>query len=173
MMLFVCMGTAIGIGFLTGNSSRWPSLALGSVLAIYALAGLFLPRLSVPARQEAILGPVVGCITGVLTGATGVFAVPAVPYLSALGFTKDELIQALGLSFTVSTVALAAGLGAAGGFTQGLALGSAAAVVPALAGMFIGQTVRDKLEPQTFRKWFFVAMLLVGAYMAARALGAK
>ena len=101
------------------------------------------------------------------------FAVPAVPYLSALGFTKDELIQALGLSFTVSTVALAAGLGAAGGFTQGLALGSAAAVVPALAGMFIGQTVRDKLEPQTFRKWFFVAMLLVGAYMAARALGAK
>lgn len=172
MMLFVCVGTAIGIGFLTGNSSRWPSLALGSVLAVYALAGLFLPRLSVPARQEVILGPIVGCITGVLTGATGVFAVPAVPYLSALGFTKEELIQALGLSFTVSTVALAAGLGAAGSFTQGLALGSAAAVVPALAGMFVGQAVRNKLEPKAFRKWFFVAMLFVGIYMAARALWA-
>lgn len=167
MMLFICMGTAIGIGFLTGSSSRWPSLALGSVLAIYALVGLFLPRLAVHARQEAILGPVVGGITGVLTGATGVFVMPAVPYLSALGFTKDELIQALGLSFTVSTVALAAGLGAAGGFTQDLALGSAAAVIPALAGMFLGQAVRDKLEPHAFRKWFFVAMLFVGAYMAA------
>ncbi len=40
----------------------------------------------------------------------GVFAIPAVPYIGALGLSKDELIQALGLSFTVWTIALAAAI---------------------------------------------------------------
>ncbi|MEA3154088.1 MAG: uncharacterized protein QOK44_1677, partial [Betaproteobacteria bacterium] len=107
MLLLVCVGTAVGIQFLTSGASRWPSIALGGVLGAYGLLGLFLPRLSVSTRSESALSPAVGIITGVLTGATGVFVVPAVPYLSALGFTKDELIQALGMSFTVSTIALA------------------------------------------------------------------
>src|SRR5689334_24722705 len=34
MMIFVCIGTAFGIRFLTSGSSRWPSVALGAVLAI-------------------------------------------------------------------------------------------------------------------------------------------
>jgi uncharacterized protein len=33
----------------------------------------------------------------------GVFVIPAVPYLQVIGFDKEELVQALGLSFTVST----------------------------------------------------------------------
>ncbi|ADO41828.1 conserved hypothetical protein [Ketogulonicigenium vulgare Y25] len=52
----------------------------------------------------------IGAMTGVVTGATGVFMIPSVPYLQALGLTKDWLVQALGLSFTVSTLALAVGL---------------------------------------------------------------
>ena len=169
MMVLVCAGTAIGIRFLT-SGSKWPSVALGSVLAVYSLVGLFLPKLSVPRRHEPWLSSVVGGITGVLTGATGVFVVPAVPYLSALGLTKDELIQALGLSFTVSTVALAIALGASGSFSRELVLASLAAVVPALAGMLIGQAVRNRPDPIAFRRWFFIAMLLVGAYMTIKGL---
>lgn len=170
MLILVCVGTAVGIQFLTSGVSRWPSVALGLVLGAYGLLGLFLPHLSVSARSESALSPAVGIVTGVLTGATGVFVVPAVPYLSALGFTKDELIQALGLSFTVSTIALAIGLGVSGSYSQRLVLASLAAVVPALAGMFIGQVTRHRIEPVAFRRWFFVAMFLVGGYMVVRAL---
>jgi uncharacterized membrane protein YfcA len=170
MMLFVCLGTAIGIRFLTSGSSRWPSLALGAVLAAYAMIGLFLPAFKVSRILERRLSPVVGGLTGVLAGATGVFVVPAVPYLSALGLDRDELVQALGLSFTVSTVALAIALGFSGIFSTALLLTSVAAVVPAFAGMFIGQRTRDRISPTAFRKWFFVGMLLVGAYMVVRSL---
>ena len=173
MMLFVCAGTALGIQFLTSGASRWPSVALGAVLAAYALLGLFLPRLSVASRSERYLSPLVGGITGVLPGATVVFVVPAVPYLSALGLTKDELVQALGLSFTVSTVALGLALGTSGGFSQGILLASLGAVIPALIGMFVGQAIRDRIEPVAFRKWFFIAMLLVGIYMAVRGLATR
>ncbi|MEA2541846.1 MAG: uncharacterized protein QOH35_3212, partial [Acidobacteriaceae bacterium] len=60
--------------------------------------------------------PIIGIVTGAVTGATGVFVIPATPYLQSLGLQKDELVQALGLSFTVSTVALAGGLLANGAF---------------------------------------------------------
>jgi len=173
MMLLVCLGTAIGIQFLTSGSSRWPSLALGSVLALYAVIALFLPKFSVSQKAELRLSPIVGGVTGILAGATGVFVVPAVPYLSALGLTKDELIQALGLSFTVSTVALAVALGASGSFSSGILVASAGAVVPALVGMFIGQHTRNRIEPAAFRKWFLVSMLFVGGYVAVRSLVAQ
>ena len=173
MLLLVCVGTAVGIQFLTTGASRWPSIVLGAVLAAYGLLGLFLPRLSVSRRSEPSLSLLVGGITGLLTGATGVFVVPAVPYLSALGFTKDELIQALGLSFTVSTVALAVALGVSGSYSPGVLLASLAAVVPALAGMFLGQATRHRIEPVAFRRWFFIAMLLVGAYMVAKGLATR
>ncbi len=173
MMVFVCLGTALGVQFLTSGSSRWPSVALGAVLAVYALLGLSLPKLHVPSHTERGLSPVVGGITSVLTGATGVFVVPAVPYLSALGLTKDELVQALGLSFTVSTVALAVALGSSGSYPWSIFVASLAAVVPALIGMFIGQRTRDRIEPVAFRRWFFGAMLTVGIYMVARGLTAQ
>ena len=111
-----------------------------------------------------------GVITGVLTGATGVFVVPAVPYLSALGFSKDELVQALGLSFTVSTVALGIAMGTAGSVQPAALVASAAAVAPALLGVHIGRRTRDRMSPSLFRRWFFVAMLAVGLYMFVRGL---
>lgn len=172
LMLFICLGTFLGIHFLTSGSSCWPSVALGAVLAVYALLALFLPKFMIPTRFERTLSPVVGAVTGFLTGATGVFVVPAVPYLSTLRFTKDELVQALGLSFTVSTVALAVGLGSTGGLSSNTLLASLFAVAPALLGMFIGQRTRDRIDPVAFRKWFFVTMLLLGSYMFIKGLAA-
>ena len=52
-------------------------------------------RLALPARHQGWAGVVVGATTGVITGATGVFVLPAVPYLQAIGLEKDDLIQAL------------------------------------------------------------------------------
>ncbi|MET3585313.1 hypothetical protein ABID21_001415 [Pseudorhizobium tarimense] len=72
----------------------------------------------------------VGLTTGIVTGATGVFVIPAVPYVQALGFNKDGLVQALGLSFTVSTIALVVGLASRGAFQFNGVAFSALAVAP-------------------------------------------
>jgi uncharacterized protein len=170
MMLGVCTGTALGITFLTGGATALASVALGTILAIYGVVGLMKIRFTVPTNTERWLSPVIGALTGLLTGATGVFVIPAVPYLNSLSFEKDELIQALGLSFTVSTIALAIGLAAHGRFQLHDAGTSLLAVAPALAGMFAGQQLRDRLHPESFRRWFFVALVLLGAYMTFRAV---
>lgn len=169
MLIAVCIGTFLGSGIITSHAGA-AGAALGVVLAIYGALGLAAPRITVPPRAEPYASPIVGLCTGVLTGATGVFVVPAVPYLNSLNFTRDELIQALGLSFTVSTLALAAALAWRGQFTLADAGGSLAAVIPAVAGMLLGQRVRDRLSPAVFRRWFFVSLVMLGAYMVGRAL---
>jgi uncharacterized protein len=115
-------------------------------------------------------GPAVGAITGLITAATGVFVIPAVPYLQAIGLEKEELVQALGLSFTVSTIALAVNLALAGALNVGVAAPALVALAMACAGMWVGQTLRRALQPATFRRWFFIGLLVLGLYLAARSL---
>ncbi len=167
-MAGVLAGTWAGSGLLTGAGAAEASTALGLALVVYAVFGLTSFRLSVPARAEAWLGPLVGAATGLVTAATGVFVIPAVPYLQALGLAKDDLVQALGLSFTVSTVALAASLAHEGAFGGTDATLSLIALAPALAGMWAGQWLRGKISPETFRRCFFVGLLALGAHLASR-----
>ncbi len=162
MMLCVTLGTLLSAGALTAGDGRLAPLALGMCLIGYALLGFtrFDWRISVEA--EPWLGPLCGLVTGTLTGATGVFVIPAVPYLNALGLARDELVQALGLSFTVSTLALAAGLAwhqALPGTLLGVSLLS---LLPALAGMWLGGIVRRHCRPQLFRRLFFIGLLILG-----------
>ena len=169
MMIAIVAGTLAGIGLLTGSAGSFAVIALGIVLAVYGIVGLCALRLTIPARHQPWLSLVVGLVTGALTGATGIFVIPAVPYFNSLELSKEELIQTLGLSFTVSTLALAAGLLLKGQFELQLATHSLLALLPALGGMFLGQQLRNRLQQEVFRRWFFAALLVLGIYMALRA----
>ena len=165
MMTAIVAGTMLGSAWLASGDTSLTTKGLGATLVLYAAYALFGRPLRVPAAMEPWLTPVIGAATGLVTGSTGVFVVPAVPYLQALGLAKDDLVQALGLSFTVSTVALAASLGLRNAFEgDNLAL-SVLAILPALAGMWAGQVLRDRIAPATFRRWFLVCLLLLGAEM--------
>lgn len=165
-----CVATWFGVGVLAASDPQLLSALLGVLLCAYAALGLTRPQMPHPGRHEAWLSPLVGVVNGVLTGMTGSFVVPGVPYLQALGLTRDELVQAMGVLFTVSTVALAAGLNDQRLLSVGLAGLSAAAVVPALVGMVAGQVARRRLSEARFRTVFFVALGILGAWMAVRAL---
>jgi len=167
MMAGICLGTWAGAGLLTADSGGTATLALGLALAAYAALGLAAVQLPYPGRAERWLSPLAGAVTGLVTAATGVFVIPAVPYLQALRLEKDELVQALGLSFTVSTLALAADL-VRGGALAASAGASLLALAPALAGMLLGQWLRTRVEPQRFRFWLLSGLLVLGAHLALR-----
>ena len=170
MLAGIVLGALAGTGLLTGSHAGQADVALGLLLMLYAGLGLTSVRFSVAAAAEWWLGPAVGLMTGVVTAATGVFAIPAVPYISALGLGKDELIQALGLSFTVSTIALAAALMGGGAFKPGDVGASTAALAPVLLGMAAGGALRGRFSETAFRRIFFWGLLLLGARLASRAV---
>jgi uncharacterized membrane protein YfcA len=168
MMAGVVLGTIAGAGIIVGNAAGAAAVALGWALVVYAIVGLSGVKFSLPPRHRGWAGVVVGATTGVITGATGVFVIPAVPYLQAIGLEKDDLIQALGLSFTVSTLALGVGLLRMDAFQLASAGLSVLWLVPALGGMFLGQAIRDRFAAPTFRTVFFAGLLLLGIYLAFR-----
>ena len=170
MLAGVVVGTLAGTGLLTGSHAGQAATALGVLLMLYAALGLTSVRFSVSPAAEWWLGPLIGALTGLVTAATGVFVIPAVPYLGALNLDKEEMIQALGLSFTVSTIALAAALAAGGAFDFGDVGASTAALAPALLGMAAGGALRTRFTERTFRRVFFGGLLVLGAHLASRAL---
>lgn len=169
MFVAICLGTWAGGGLLAGDTTGRAVTALGIALVLYAILGLTSFRLRIPAGAEPWLSPVIGALTGLVTAATGVFVLPAVPYLQALELDRDDLIQALGLSFTVSTVALAGGLARDGALPLATAGTSTLTLLPALAGMYAGQIVRVRVSAIVFRRCFFAGLLLLGLHLGSRA----
>ena len=165
MLVAIFLGTGAGTLWIGMTGGHWVVRGLGAALMFYALNGLFLPTLQVGRRSERWLGPLCGVITGVITSATGVFVIPAVPYLQALGLSKDELVQALGLSFTVSTLALAGGLLWRGALGGGELSASMLALIPAVLGMLLGQWLRQRISATVFKRVFFVGLGVLGGHL--------
>jgi uncharacterized membrane protein YfcA len=170
LLVAACIGTWLGAGWLTGPYARYGAIVLGLLLIVYAVFSLAEVRVSVPRDKEVWLGPLAGLISGLLTAATGVFVIPAIFYMQGIGLEKEELVQALGLSFTVSTIALSFNLIAAGVLNFSLAGNAVVALAAAVAGMWIGQVVRLRLDQATFRRWFFIGLLLLGIYLSGAPL---
>lgn len=170
MMVASMAGTLVAAPLLTGGNTRAATTALGATLIAYALYTLFAPPFRVSPSHERWLSPLTGLVTGLIAGATGVFVIPAVPYLQALGLKKDDLVQALGMSFTTSTVALALGLALRQVWQLDQLALSVLSVVPALIGMGAGQVLRRAISPQAFRHWFLVMLALLGGEMLLRGM---
>lgn len=142
---------------------------LGALLVLYGLWGLWRPVLPRLGTQHAWPGLVAGALTGFITAATAVFVVPLVPYLQALRLEKGEMIQALGLSFTVATVALAIRLHA-GVTLVILSPLTGLALLTAVAGIWLGGRLRSKLSQQMFQRALFVVFVALGCVNLWRSL---
>src|SRR3954467_234235 len=167
-------GTAIGIwssaGLMTGPYALYGTIVLGVLLVIYAIIGLSKFSFRVARADERWIGGIGGLITGGGSAATGVQVIPSMPFMQAIGMEKDELVQALGVFFTVATVALAFNLTSAGLLSASTALPGAVAMTAAFTGMFIGQAVRSRMKPEVFRRWFLIAMIFLGLYLIGSAI---
>ena len=170
LMLGTVAGIWLNAGLLTGPYAPYGTVCLGLLLIVYAAMGLSKLQFKVVRRDEKWLGGVAGVITGVVSAATGVQVIPSMPFMQAIGMEKDELVQALGVFFTVATVALAFNITASGLLTAATALPGAIAMAASFAGMFVGQAVRSRMQPEEFRRWFLIAMIFLGLYLAISAL---
>lgn len=146
-----------------GHSSE---LLLGMMLTLYGMYGLWAKHFPNLAQHESWLSPIIGYVGGAVTVATGVIIIPVVPYLQALHLKRDELIQALGLTFTVSTICLAIFLQKNPVAHVHLDyLWALLALLPSLLGMWLGKKIRYQLNEQKFRCLFFIGLITLGGYM--------
>jgi uncharacterized membrane protein YfcA len=166
----IAAGSTPGAGVMTHDASGLAATVLGILLCLYAVFSLRSPRLRVPPATEWWLGPLVGVATGWLTVLTGVFVLPLTPYLNALALERDELIQALGLSFLTCGVAVGVALARENALPATTLAVSAAALAPAGVGLILGQWMRQRTSPALFVRVFALALLAIGLHLAVRNL---
>lgn len=158
-----------GSAALTTINPLYLSILLGILLVAYSSLNLLGFQLSISAQHERWAGPILGTANGIFTGMTGSFVVPGVMYLQAIGLPRDRLVQAMGMLFSLSTMGLGIALERNNLLNPELATISAAAVIPAIFGMIMGQRVRKSLSETIFRKIFFASILLLGVFIIVKA----
>ncbi len=168
---FLSMATAtvwVGALALSRVDLNLLSMLLGGLLVVYSLSSLGGFRLAIPETCEPWTGCFLGAVNGVLTGMTGAFAVPGIMYLQSIGLDRNQFVQAMGLLFSVSTLALAIALQRHNLLNVQLGMLSLLAVLPAILGMWIGQQIRSGLSEHRFRLVFYISILLLGLYIIAK-----
>ena len=168
LLMASCLGTWVGASILVAIEPRYLSGTLGGLLAAYSFYSLLTPQIPPPGRWEKALNPVMGFLAGIATGCVASFVMPGALYLQALGLTRDALVQAMGIAFTVVTAAQAVSLTGHGMLGPDMGMASAMMLIPAVAGMIGGQMIRRRLPAETFRRVFFFGLLLLGAYLVFR-----
>ena len=160
------VATALGLGLLTPEAAALARKALGLALIGYGLLGVSRIQIQVPQRAEPWLGPLFGAANGAVATATGVFMFPVIPYIQALGLNRDDMVQAQGISFSVSSFALMLVVLGNGTLNATNTVASLIAILVTFVGMFVGQHVRKFVNPAVFRFLFFCAMLALGVHLA-------
>ena len=166
----------VGLVFLLASAQLVTSLptsvfllVLGIPVAGFALmqlAGLRF-HLSAPSvRIEAA----VGAFAGFIGGLSGVWGPPTVAYLTALDTPKADQMRVQGVIYGLGAVALAmahVGSGVLRGETLPFSL---ALIVPAVAGMWVGGRLSDRIDQTTFRRATLVVLFVAGANLVRRGL---
>jgi len=163
LLASIVLGTVLGGQW--RPDADWARLILAEALMLYAMLGLLGVVPPLPSRWEREVGGVAGVLTGMLTAVTGVFVLPAVPFLQALRLPPAQMVQALGLSFTLSSAAMGVLLALQGSLALPQLGLSLLATLPALAGMALGAWLRPWIPPAHFRRGFFVFLFAIGVHL--------
>ncbi|MEM1285780.1 MAG: sulfite exporter TauE/SafE family protein [Pseudomonadota bacterium] len=157
-----------GIGIQVQVDPAYPGLALGVLAILFALVSFSKLKLAIPQHRERVVGFLIGIVNGIVTGITGIFIIPGGLFLQALGLKRDELVQALGLLFMLSTLTIGIVFTIRSLMTPGLVLLSLLAIVPGLLGMRIGEALRKRLSEELFRVLFLSGIGIIGLSLVIR-----
>jgi uncharacterized membrane protein YfcA len=166
------VGTAIGARLLAGLDVRLLSVVLGALAVIGALANASPRPLRVPPRLEVVLSPLVGLASGLLGGATSIFAPPLAVYLQGLRLGPRTFVFVLTLCFTVGGVTQALSYWQLGLYSERVLALTALVLGPMAAGVWLGLRLQDRLPAGLFNRLVLLLVVVSGLNLIVRGLSA-
>lgn len=145
--------------------------SLGVPVAGFAVMQLAGWELRFPVHHRARAEVVAGAIGGFYGGLSGVWGPPTIALLVSLGVEKRESVRVQGVVYLIGAVMLFAGHLRSGVLNAGTLPLTAALVLPALGGLWLGFRMHDRLDAARFRRWTLIVLALAGLNLVRRALG--
>ncbi len=112
----------------------------------------------------------IGLTSGISGGLSGVWGPPIMVYLMARDIKKAEFVQTMGLVFLIGAIVLNLSHINSGLLNSHTAPMSAAMLIPALAGMWLGYRVQDNLDQEKFRRATLFVLLFAGLNLIRRGI---
>ena len=170
--MLVCLpfGTVVGVKVLTGVDPLVVTGLVGAIVVAFAILGQVRFGWRMTASRDRQLQPLVGLSAGLIGGVSSIFAPPIIMHLISLRLPKDEFVGAVGLAYFVGIVPMILALAAFGRFGGTEAMWGAAALLPVLAGMVLGERLRGRVSETIFRRFIFVLLLLSGLNLIRQSL---
>ncbi|NEQ37192.1 MAG: sulfite exporter TauE/SafE family protein [Okeania sp. SIO3I5] len=99
-------GLLLGVYVLNSIEGAISRGILGAILFLYALWALRSRPIILSEKMKTWLTVPVGLTTGVINGITGSQIIPILPFFLALDLSKETFVQAINLSFTLSSMVM-------------------------------------------------------------------
>lgn len=145
-------------------------LMIGVPIVIFAAMQLLGVPIALPSGPSRRIEAAVAAFAGFIGGFSGVWGPPTVAYLTALETPKKEQMRIQGVIYGLGAVALFGAHVASGVIRSETLPFSLALMVPAMAGMFVGFWVQDRIDQSAFRKATLFVLLIAGGNLVRRAL---
>jgi uncharacterized membrane protein YfcA len=144
------------------------ALFLGTLIVLYCVVEMLPVSLTVSPPLERRLTPAVGAVAGLMGGFSSFYGPPLLIYLSALKMPKDEFVTSIALLYFCGGAALYAGLAVQGVYTLESVVLSAAAALPVLLGVVVGQRLRAHVSQRNFERALWIVLFAIGVSLIAK-----
>ena len=145
-------------------------LMIGVPIVIFAVTQLMGKVLTLGDNPPRWIEWAIAGFAGFIGGFSGVWGPPTVAYLTALDIPKRDHVRAQGVIYGLGAVALLFAHMTSGVVRAETLPFSLMLVIPALAGMFIGFRVQDRIDQAAFRRATLVVLLVAGGNLIRRGL---
>lgn len=145
-------------------------ILLGVPVFLFAAVQLAGRSLALNLRHRIRAEYLLGVIGGLYGGISGVWGPPVIVYLLSTGTEKREQVRVQGVVFLIGAVVLTAAHLQSGVLNASTLPFSAALVVPATLGLWLGFKLQDRLDPARFRWWTLALLALTGLNLIRRGL---
>ncbi|SFD07530.1 sulfite exporter TauE/SafE family protein [Tropicimonas isoalkanivorans] len=143
---------------------------IGVPIMLFGVAQLsgWKPAITSEHRRRAEIG--LGAVAGGIGGISGVWGPPLVMYLTALDTPKTEQVRVQGVGFGMASILLLGTHLQTGVLNAQTVPFSVILLAPALAGMWLGQRVHDRLDQAMFRRMTLAVLVVAGLNLIRRAV---
>lgn len=170
MLVTMMAGLAIGAQMVALLDASWSYLVVGSMVTVFTALGLLHPTMRLPPRAEVSGGVAIGALAGICGGMSGIWGPPISMYLLALDLKKNDFIGTVGLVWFLGTLPLGLFYALNGIIGGHNVLYSAAACIPAVLGLLVGQRILRRIPQESFRKVLMATLFLIGLNLIRRAI---
>ena len=163
-------GLLIGLTILVSIDADLARAILGLVLITYAAWALRNRFFSLSGEWERALKIPAGFCTGFVNGLTGSQVMPVLPYLLSLDLNKSAFIQAINISFTLSSLVMLVGMNRLGHLSLNTFLTAFGGLAPVLLTVYLAGRLQGRLTGAIHRTLVLTFLLVMGLVLLVKTL---